>query len=232
MPLIIAIVLIAIIGIKVLGDKTNEWDYNAQKKEWQDGTARFDELYVDKSIEEAIRAMFDDKSKLGDIHKEVDLAMGEMEHWRGSHIYLNPTEFVYKNGKFTQKAYKDFSRMMERDRQVALDIMLANRGKVSKNASLSGYDTYICTDYSEYKQQLKEKQFELVAWIQKKLERQGVRLSPVYVCSDAACTKRYAWLGSHYAPDPPFGTATYKPFQHSLVEPPRAAIPKPYYDKK
>lgn len=228
MAIIIAVFLIIIVLAKVLKDKSGEHKYSVKEKAWREGTDRFDAAYMDKSIEDAIRVLFDDKDRLEEAHREVDLAFQQMPHWCGESLYLHPSEFAYKNNKFTQKAYKDLSKKMERDRQLALDIMLANRGKVASNATWSGYPSYVTQPYSDAFQLIKEQQFEFVAWIRDTLQKQGVQLTPICVTSAGGVT--YGWLGSHHAPDPPFGTKTYRPFQHSLIEPPQVAVAKPYYD--
>ena len=94
------------------------------------------------------------------------MAFQQMESWKGKELVLCTSDFTYPKGKYTQKAYKENTEQMYRDRHLARDILLANRGKVSSDSN---------TEY----QALKERQYELVEWIQNTLKK---TMSQHYTC--------------------------------------------------
>lgn len=228
MAIIIAVFLIAVLLYMVLKDKAGEHRYNNAKKEYDASTDGFDALYTDPQLEDSILACFDNSAGLPELHREIACAFCQMSRWKGTHLLLHTSEFSYK-AKFTKREFDSQYKQMCGDRKIALDILLANRGKVSHEAAWLGYKSYVVQQYTDSMQLLKERQFELVEWICSTLDKQGVHLTPVYVCD--AARRVYGWRGSKLAPEKQWGTATVKPFDHSLIERPNVAIPDPYYGK-
>lgn len=226
MELVIAVVLMIILFFRLLPDKVGQSEYKHRKNEWERTTKDFAEHYTNKQLEDAIRQAFSDDTQLPAIRNEVNMAFQQMESWRGERVVLCTSDFTYPKGKFTQKAYRENTEQMYRDRRLAMDILLANRGKVSSDSNGSGYNSYLNTEY----QALKEQQYELVEWIQNTLKKQGVSITPV--CVDKTGSRYYAWLGSFAAPDPPFATETARlPFERHLIERKKITIPAPYYEQ-
>ena len=226
MELVIAVVLMIILFFRLLPDKVGQSEYKHRKNEWERTTKDFAEHYTNKQLEDAIRQAFSDDTQLPAIRNEVNMAFQQMESWRGERVVLCTSDFTYPKGKFTQKAYQKNTERMNRDRHLAMDILLANRGKVSSDSNGSGYNSYLNTEY----QALKEQQYELVEWIQNTLKKQGVSITPV--CVDKTGSRYYAWLGSFAAPDPPFATETARlPFERHLIERKKITIPAPYYEQ-
>ena len=224
MELVIAVVLIVILLCRILSEKSNLSDYNRKEANWENSTKAFSEHYTNEQLEASIRQMFSDDSQLQAVRSEVDMALRQMGSWAGTKLILCTSDFVYPNGKFTQKAYRENTEQMQRDRRLATEILLVNRGKVSSDATTWGYAAYLNTDYKP----LKEKQYELVDWIQKTLAKQGVELTPV--CIKKSGIAYYAWLGSSAAPDPPFVAGQERlAFGRHLIETPASSIPAPYY---
>ena len=226
MELVIAVVLMIILFFRLLPDKVGQSEYKHRKNEWERTTKDFAEHYTNKQLEDAIRQAFSDDTQLPAIRNEVNMAFQQMESWRGERVVLCTSDFTYPKGKFTQKAYRENTEQMYRDRHLAMDILLANRGKVSSDSNRSGYNSYLNTEY----QALKEQQYELVEWIQNTLKKQGVSITPV--CVDKTGSRYYAWLGSFAAPDPPFATETARlPFERHLIERKKITIPAPSYEQ-
>lgn len=226
MAIIIAVFLVAVLLYKVLKDKVGEHKYNDAKKEYDTSTGRFDALYTNPQLEDSILASFDDTTRLPEIHREISFALDQMKHWTDVQVLLHTSEFSFK-GKFTKREFDLQYKQMCEDRKLALDILLANRGKVSHEAAWLGYRSYAVQQYTDSMQLLKERQFELVEWICSTLDKQGVHLTPVYVCD--AARRVYGWRGSKLAPEKQWGAATIQPFDHSLIARPGTAIPNPYY---
>ena len=226
MELVIAVVLMIILFFRLLPDKVGQSEYKHRKTEWERTTQAFAERYTNKQLEDAIWLAFSDDTQLPTIRNEANMAFQQMESWKGKELVLCTSDFTYPKGKYTQKAYRENTEQMYRDRRLVRDILLANRGKVSSDSNRSGYNSYLNTEY----QALKERQYELVEWIQSTLKKQGVSITPV--CVNKTGSRYYAWLGSSAAPDPPFAAETERlPFERHLIERKKITIPAPYYER-
>lgn len=198
MALIIAVVLIVIVSCRVLGDKAGEWQYEADSKKL-DASASKVKVYTDSQLEKIIWDSFEDEARLSEIHKELDLAIDQMEHWKNGwlgrkrSLCLHPSEYSFGSFKATKNRIKFRDDLIYYDRQTALSILLANRGKVSIAAERDGYYAgcvrindnapYLDYEHGDFRQNQKEQWFELVEWIRSTLDKQGVHLTPV-------CTKK------------------------------------------
>ena len=221
MAIIIVIFLLAVILCKILKDKAGEYEYTAKKREYDTLSSDFEAAYTSKQLEDAITAAFDDKDKVKSIHQEVDSAFQQMKSWNGVRLLLNTTEFSYR-GKPSKNKFAEQEKQMFEDRKVAMDIMLANRGKVSIDAARLGYKSYVQFSYNSTVQNLKERQYELVSWIRDTLKEQSVELTPVYV--EDVARRVYGWQGSRIAPLRQWGTVSCHEFTHSLIEPPDIGV--------
>ena len=105
MSLIIAVFLVAVLLYKVSKDKAGEHKHNIAEKEYTTSTDRFNALYTNPQLEDLIRASFDDTARLPEIHREIDLALGQMKHWKGTRLFLHPSEYSFGASRL-QSTYK------------------------------------------------------------------------------------------------------------------------------
>lgn len=213
MPLIIAIVLILIIGFKVASDK-------AQTKQYEDKSANLrvthDEWvarHVNHELESQLREFISNRDNSEAIKEEVSPVLEKLEHWAN---YANLSPYDDSQGKSVQytKAYRETIR---HGRKVILDILLANRGKVSSDSAVWGYNAYLNSGNDT----LKMSQFELVEWIKNTLNQQGYDVDLVYSGSGDSQVPSdcYYWVGTRNAL-PLVGetnTHRFKPFSRDLI---------------
>ena len=213
MPLIIAIVLILIIGLKVAGDK-------AQTKQYEDKSANLSNTHdvwvarhVNHELESQLREFISNRDNYDAIREEVSPVLEKLEHWGN---FSNLSLYDDLQGKSVQytKAYRETIR---HDRKVVLDILLANRGKVSSDSAVWGYKAYLSCENDT----LKLSQFELVEWIKNTMNQQGYNVDLVYSgCGDSQVPKDcYYWIGTRNAL-PLVGetnTHRFKPFSKDLI---------------
>lgn len=179
MALVIAVVLILIIGVEVLGDKakTKRRDSelakrNAMHDEW---VAR----YVDCRLESRLREFIDNNRNSEAVDEEVLPVLRELKEFSR---YCSPDPIGHMMRSFPEY------------RKVALDIMLAKRGKVSHESAIWGYRAYLLR--SAYA--LKFEQFELVNWIKNTLNQQGYDVNLVYsgIGDSKVPSDCYYWVGT------------------------------------
>lgn len=225
MPIIIALALVLAIGCLGLRDKKNERKYQRETEERKSLSDDFNSRFVGKGLEESISIAFENEENATAIKTEVYQALKQMSSWDGYSLTLTRSDCVQLKG-WKEKSKKN---KLNGDRELALNIMLANRGKVSSYSATHGYETYFILDgHSKAKLQ----QFELVEWIANTLGKQGIHITPV--CKFAYGTSVYGWLGSFAVPkDRAMDTLYYevKPFTKALVEHTPVNIPEPYYKK-
>lgn len=225
MSIIIVLILVLAIGYLGLRDKKGERKYQRETEERKSISDDFNRKFVDKRLEESISIAFENEESATAIKEEVHQALKHINSWNGYSLTLTRSDCARLKGWKQKQA----ERKLNGDRELALNIMLANRGKVSSRSATHGYETYFILDgHSKAKLQ----QFELVEWITNTLEKQGVHVTPIY--KFAYGTSVYGWLGSFAVPnDKPMDTIRYeiKPFVRALIEQPVVDIPKPYYKR-
>lgn len=230
MALVIAVILgIVLLCIKCTGN-ISKAEYNRKVEKWKSGIETFRKTYTDESLEAAIRSCFDDVSKLDKLRIEIDTSIQEMPAWKNRKLILHICDFTYKN-KYTKKEFLMQSERMNEDKKVALDILLANRGKVSIRAARDGYRSYVYKENNSDTRNLAIMQYELVEWISDTLQKQGISLEPVFV-NNIGITF-YGWLGSQAAPDPPFASEMERrSFSRDIITfPALLDISEPFYKK-
>lgn len=219
MSLVIAVLMI--IGILVIcgSEKAKERDFDARDKAWRIPCNDFERAYTSTALEREIETALNDKSMRAGICREVNAALQEMPR-RGNYLRCDEE----KNLKYFNSGdgvRYETPKSFFYDEELALHILLANRGKVSKYAAQYGYKSYLGSDvYSGAVQGMKEDAYEKVEWIQNALKKHGVELTPVH--TGMGGYSRYSWLGSYAAPKRDFkGECSYKPFDRSLLDPPK-----------
>lgn len=202
MPLLIAVVLGVILFSINRCDKARKTMYNRKVEIWEKEIESFLKTYTDESLEAVIRSCFDDVSKHDELRIEIDSAIQEMPAWKNRKLILHICDFTYQN-KYTKKEFLIQNEQMKEDKKVALDILLANRGKVSIRAAREGYRSYVYKESSTDTRELAMMQFEFVGWIRDALCKHETKLQPVFIKNSIGITF-YGWLGSQAAPCIPF----------------------------
>lgn len=225
MSIIIVLILVLAIGCLGLRDKRGKRKYQRETEEIKSISDDFNRRFVDKRLEESISIAFESEESATAIKDEVHRALKQINSWNGYSLTVTRSDCARLKGWKEKQA----ERKLNGDRELALNIMLANRGKVSNHSATHGYETYfILEGHSKAKLQ----QFELVEWIADTLEKQGIHITPIY--KFAYGTSVYGWLGSFAVPkDRAMDTLYYevKPFTKALIEQPVVDISKPYYKR-
>ena len=140
MSLILALVLIAIVLYKVGKDKTRAAAFDREKSKRDAIASDWADLYVDKDLETVLERCIADERNYAAVHDEISRVLLTMEHWR----YLLNGEFALNESQISGMTnYKQAHKILRKNQTIALDIMLANRGKVSMMASVFGYNAYV-----------------------------------------------------------------------------------------
>lgn len=171
MALIIAIVLIVIVGIKVADDKARTRQYKNESAKRFKQHDEWVSLHVDSELESRLNSFISNKDNYNAVWEEVSATFKKLEHW---------------------KNFTKFSLL--KDKKIVLDIMLANRGKVSFDAAVFGYRAYLSSESD----MLKKSQFELVEWIRDTLNQKGADVDLIYsgVGDSLVPADCYYWIGT------------------------------------
>lgn len=205
MWLILSVVLIIIFGGLKTAYSIKDLSYNSEKKRRDEEHDWFISSYTDKTLENNIRNYINDESNFENVCCEVHKAFLEMPHW--------------SNVKFRFPAEIYNSRLV-------LDIMLANRGKLSESSAIFGI-TNPWGGSTKYIDRLKS--YELVEWIQNTLVTQKVYVTPILI-GELKGHSTYYWKGTR-TEIINRETSGYHEFSKELLEAP-SNIPPPYYNNK
>jgi hypothetical protein len=191
MALIVVLVLIFIVGVKALSEKGAEMQYNESKNKRDFERNAWLAANTDKKLEEELRKYIAHPDNYEKVVAEISPVFKSLEQWakKGDYILV-----LHESYMPTARKAKEHHEMVSRNRKVALDILLANRGKVSTDSAWWGYRAYLERDgYGA--DVLKKSQFELVKWIRDTLNKKGAHVE--LVCPlDRLST--YYWAGSQY----------------------------------
>lgn len=220
MALILAVVMGLILLMKVSSDKANHRVYQQKQEQKNRQLSDTESHYTNKALENAIWNALKNEQNTDNIRREVELALSCTKYWNTHMLLLTYSDTAKLNGKWWTAKRK--TEKLHSDRQLARDILLANRGFVSNDAWWWGYNAYL--QYNDGL--LKNKQFELVELICRTLRKQNIHLTPVYL--NGPTESKYAWIGSRAES---YSNSEKQPFSRDLVNPPVVNIPKPYYDK-
>lgn len=187
MSLIIALFLIIILLCRVVNDKSKEAEYDRKKNAEDRLISDWESLYIDKALEENLTRCIEDENNYAAICEEVFSLLPDTEHWRhlkAGYFYLTDAQV------YSQRNYKQAREKCGRDKKMALDIMLASRGKISWTAAHYGYSAYISgSDYC-----WRERDFEYAETILKLLRIRGVQIKLYY--RGGTHRGNYVWEGS------------------------------------
>lgn len=234
MALVVAVILIIFVLGKMAVEKGGEYEYEQKKQEREKISSAFEEKYVDKLLEDQLWDYVRDERNFDAVAKEMYAAFAEMEHFKDVNVLLLNKGCI--DYSLSKKKIEEQTDLMIDNQQLAVDIMLANRGKISTYVSIFGHEAHIYPDGSS--ELFKYRAFELIEWIRDTLKKQGVVAVPVYIKQNDTMVDRggkYCWKGSSeevFARTfPDELTYTILPFDRSLIEKKQHKIPKPYYEK-
>ena len=188
MSLIIALVLITIVLCKVGSDKSKAAVFDREKSKRDSIISDWEDLYVSRDLEASLRRCIADERNYAAVREEVSKVLSTKEHWR----YLSDGDFVLNESQISGVVnYKQAHETLRRNQTIALDIMLANRGKVSAMAAAFGYKAYKRSGTLD----LKESAYEYAETILKLMRLRDAKVKLYYYRHIA--DEAYYWEGTH-----------------------------------
>lgn len=188
--------LIAVFGGAYLGEKCLKSKEASERAYWDAWNKRVSEetwaiKHTDSAVESSLLKIMDDPTYLQEISREVLSAFAKMPSWsyRDS-IVIRADQLSANMAKANVQTRRSF---IIRERNIALDIMLANRGKVSTAAANFGYDV---PNRALYAGSGLDRRDELARWIEDTLRGQGIDVKLTYKQNEAG-DRKYVWVGSH-----------------------------------
>jgi len=203
---ILAIILVLILIYLKIEDKTKRSVYDNLIIEKNDVSGTFKSIFIDAKLERELHDFILDERNLPQVSEEVLKAFSEMEHFR------DIKDFSLHNSYFNIE-------------WAALDIMLANRGKIRALCNTCGYDCKFYPGYNEKDELAKVRAYEFVEWLEKTLTAQGL---PAKILVRArGYNSKYVWACSS-ASYCGFGEKLKK-FSPKIITPKEYNIPAPHY---
>ncbi len=187
MSFIIAIILVIVVWILMSNDKTKTVAYERKRDKKKASIEEWENLYVDEELEKKLISCISEKENYATVYEEVSKTIANMEHWK----YLLDTGFPLNEDQI-DKAVNERRALEEigRNKSIALDIMLANRGKVSWHSSAYGYAASVIRGAKS----LKEAQYEYAETILNIMRSRGAQVELFYINSSGS--EHYGWVGS------------------------------------
>ena len=206
MSLIIALILIIIVCTLTAKDKSKSEAYERRRNIEKEAVGKWESLYVDKELEKRLICCISEKDNYVAIYDEVSKVLANMEYWK----YMLDLGFPLNEDQITGVSdYKQARKRMQENQSVALDIMLANRGKVSSWASSYGYVAYVRKGTTL----LKESYYEYAETILNILRSKGAHVELLYIYNMGS--ENYKWKGSFGDRFKNDDYTTIKPFDRS-----------------
>lgn len=209
MSLIIALILIIIVCTLTAKDKSKSEAYERRRNIEKEAVGKWESLYVDKDLEARLERCIADERNYAAIREEISKVLSNTKHWR----YLIDGDFPLNESQILglsnqKQAYKT----LRSNQRIALDIMLANRGKVSTMAATFGYNAYVRSGSYD----LKESAYEYAETILQLMRSRGAKVELYYHCHLAK--ESYYWQGTHprHCNDPASGEVL-KPFDKETI---------------
>ena len=188
MSLILALVLIAIVLCKVGSDKSKAAAFDREKSKRDSIISDWEDLYVDKDLEARLERCIADERNYTAVREEISKVLSTMEHWR----YLLDGDFVLNESQIVGVVnHKQAREILRKNQTIALDIMLANRGKISMLAATFGYKAYVRNGTRD----LRESAYEYAETILKLMRLQGAKVKLYY--HQHLAKEAYYWEGTH-----------------------------------
>lgn len=209
MSLIIALILIIFVWMSMSNDKAKAKAYERKKNAERSPIEKWETLYVDKDLEKRLITCISEKENYAAVYKEVSEVIANMGHWK----HLLDSGFPLNEDQIEGAInYKQAHEEMIRNREIALDIMLANRGKVSFWASVSGYKAFVRNGATS----LKDAYYEYAETILNIMRGLGAQVELVYLYDTGSeCYRWKGTLGSRFRND---GSCIVKDFDRSLFQ--------------
>lgn len=215
MSLIIALLLIFIIGMRVLDDKVGVWQYEQRSSNWRAQHDKWVSEYVDEELESRIMAYISNRANANAIEAEVSPVLELLKHQRK---YSQLTLYDDYDKKHYRCSYDTYMSRLRKDREFVLNILLANRGKVTSWAAVFGYKAYIHFE----NERLKTEQYEFVEWIRDTINTKGKSVELVYsgAGDSRSPADSYYWVGTCRSMPLPeeVNPQRFKPFSRDLIE--------------
>lgn len=208
MSVIIAVILIAIILCKIGSDRSKAAAYDAKKKETDDKISEWESLYVDKDLEKQLELCIADERNYDKVRAEVSEVLSKLEHWR----FKLELDFPLNMGQIVgQSNHRQALEKLRENQAIALDIMLANRGKIAMMRATFGYKAYFLFG----NRMLQEGAYEYANAILTILQQRGV---PVKLCyRRRSGDDAYIWEGSLGYHGGGLPDEIYLPFDKSVL---------------
>lgn len=173
MSLILALVLIVIVLCKVGKDKAKSTAFDREKDKQDKVVSEWESLYVDKDLEIRLERYIADERNYVAVREEISKVLSTMEHW----CYMLDGDFALNESQIVGAVnHKQAREILRKNQAVALDIMLANRGKISMLASAFGYKAYVLHG----SRNLRESAYEYAEAILKLMRLQGAKVKLYY----------------------------------------------------
>lgn len=188
MSLIFALVLIAIVLWKVGKDKSKSAAFDRERNIRNNIISDWESIYVDKDLEAKLERCIADERNYAAVREEISKVLSNTKHWR----YLIDGDFPLNESQIfglsnQRRAYKT----LRSNQRIALDIMLANRGKVSTMASVFGYNAYVRSGSYD----LKESAYEYAETILRLMRYRSTDVE--LYCHCYLAEESYYWKGTH-----------------------------------
>ena len=208
MDLVIAVILGLILLIKVGSDKLGSVEHDRRFNEWKERREAFDRKYVDKDLETYLGKYICDEANYSNVCNEVRTALDGIEYsymWSG---LLNSKQLC----NVPKSRYKEEYEWMLCNRAIALDVMLAKRGKIANLRTAFGYNAYLTSDNKK----LKKAFFEYAERIMALVNQNGDPANLVYKWD--GMNSLYVWEGSQGGELHGYAYEKREAFDRRLVE--------------
>lgn len=209
MSLIIALILIIVVCTLVFKDKTKSTMYERRREVEKTAVEKWESIYIDKELEKKLIAYIPEEENYTAVYEEVSKVLANMEHWK----CLLDLGFPLNEAQIGDEAnHLQALEQIDENRRVALDIMLANRGKVSWYSSAYGYDASVIRGTRS----LKEAQYEYAETILNIMRSCGAQVELFYINSSGS--EHYGWVGSSLERLKDDGFSSVKEFSRLLFQ--------------
>lgn len=205
MSLIIALVLIVIICVKVSNDKSREAAYDRRKKIEDFAIEGWESRFVDRELETKLRSCIENNENYGDILSELTSSVSNTEYLKA----------IIHDGFPLHLDQGGSLELVTKNRRIASDIMMANRGKITSVGSSFGYRAELKCGNNYARRSC----YEYAELLKRILESRGIQMRMLYNSN----RDTYVWEGS-------FGSMEYNkndlhPFEVSLIKKDAEEIP-------
>lgn len=188
MDLLIALFLILVVSVKVGAEKVETSNSKWQLRQEQEKFDRWNSYYVDKELEDVLIKYINEPANYKNIRREIDPLLSTMP----SCDYLLSYEFpINDNQVYLRRDCRVARNECEMYQSIVLNLLLANRGKVSSLSAMFGYPSYLV-----HGTLLKQQSFEVAETILKLLAYKGIKLELIYKKDPEDFDGCYYWKGS------------------------------------